>query len=121
MVLHALKICLYLLRDHQGNCELATKYQSVFYQQYTSHQKYFLLQANPYFFSMTCPKSEFLFLIEQIFVRMMKNSQLVHEYVNKEINGESPPYTFIDKTTDSYTVQRWLDVLAPVKYINKEN
>jgi hypothetical protein len=121
VVLHALEILLVMVRDHQGNSEVATKYQSILYQYYTAHERFFLVgQVNEYFQSATCPNRQFLFLISEVFRRMMKNAQLLHSITDEEPELEKPtPYKSIEKTVDSYTVQKWLGVLGPVRFLNQ--
>jgi hypothetical protein len=81
-----------------------------------------LSQTNPHFQSTTCPDRQFLFLIAETFRRMMKNSQLLHSISKERDESERAiPYRSIEKTVDCYTVQKWLDVLGPVRFLNKED
>lgn len=123
VVLHALEVILVMVRDHNGNSELAAKYQSVLYQVYCAHEKFFLLGLrNVYFQSPSCPNRQFLVLIGEIFKRMMKNAKLLHSITDEEPELEKPtPFKTIEKTVDSYTVQKWLAVLGPVRFLSKND
>ena len=77
---------------------------------------------NPYFRSTTCPKKEYLTLIGDIFQRSLKNSQLLHsEDLNQQEKDKAIPYEFIRPSVDYSTVQKWLGLLEPVRYVSKQN
>jgi len=116
VLMKMLEMILIMIRAHRANSEKAVKYQGILYQHYIINEHYFIMKhQNKYFKSPTCPRIEYLQLINEIVSRIMKNSQLLHsEEQNKLIDQNFPS---IERTIYFHTVNNWLGLLEPVKYL----
>lgn len=124
VLLKMLQILLSMVRGHQENSERTIRYFGILYQQYVINETYFSLQKeNPFFKSITCPKREYIELISAIFQRCQKNSCLLQDESvnNQEKKGSHIPFEHVTKSIEYNTINKWLNLLEPVRYIDKQN
>ena len=113
-----------MVRGHQENSERTIRYFGILYQQYVVNEQYFSLQKeNPFFKSITCPKREYIDLLSAIFERCQKNSCLLQDEPAKkqEVKQGHFPFEHISKSIEYNTVNKWLNLLEPVRYMDKQN
>jgi hypothetical protein len=141
LIMKTLELLLIMSKGHRANSEAMTKYFNTLYQHYHVQENYFQLNIIHPDFKTTNPKN-FMEVLGTLFMKAQKNSMFVHadrssnalvqhapskqekaiENFNAYLGVDSnKAIQNIESSNDVNQIQKWLDLLEPVKFKNQED